>query len=324
MKKIKEEVNRIFKATNFFEQKNFNAKIGFNLIKFSWGKNYIENKLAVYDDKNRIKNFFIPVLNVNNDSKFLFGYYKESENRNFYSLLPTDSEWNVKDLETFSYTWRKTDKICYVYEFKNLKQELLLSLGKHADKELRDLKIPDEKVRKLRWDLKIVFDRDTALSLFGNRSTKEEEYWLAMLKTMEVWGDEACRFAHNDENNDDDYWRTSTSKFSPAKKAVFKLFEKNNYDYSNWRSVVKYIKEMKNIFETYSYTDKMKKYYDLTKNSFYRKIGIRYLVELAEVKGTQLNFKLNFTTSAQGYDRFTKTYGNHSINETFYTILLTE
>jgi hypothetical protein len=75
---------------------------------------------------------------------------------------------------------------------------------------------------------------------------------------------------------------------------------------------------MKNIFETYSYTDKMKKYYDLTKNSFYRKIGIRYLVELADVKGTELNFKLNFTTSAQGYDRFTKTYGNHSINETLY------
>ncbi|MCK9224080.1 MAG: hypothetical protein M0R46_14235 [Candidatus Muirbacterium halophilum] len=314
----KRRVNRLFKATNFFEQKNFNAKIGFNLIKFSWGKNYIENRLAVYNDNNTIKTFFIPVMNVNSDSKFLFGYYKEGENKNFYSLLPTDNEWNVRDLETFSYTWRKTDKICYVYEFKRLKEELLLTLGKHADKELKNLKIPDEKIRKLRWDFKIVFDRDSALALFGTRSTKADEYWIAMLKTMEAWGDKACGYAQNHDNNDDDYWRTNTSKFSNAKKAVFKLFEKNRYDYSSWRNVERYVREMQGIFETYSYNDKMKKYYELVKNSFYRKFSIRFLIELAEVKGTDLNFKLNFTTSAQGYDKFTKTYGNHKINETLY------
>jgi len=318
-KRENKRVQRVFKASNFFEQDNFNIKIGIKVLSFGWGKNYVENRLAFYDEQNRVERFYMPVFNVYNNQNFLFDLFKEKENKNTYLLLNTDEQWNVEKMDTLAFTWNKRDKICYKYEFKNLKEELDRMLGDISESSgIADMKVPRKKVRALTWWMNLVFSRETANNVL-TRSFNVDEIWDALYPVFIDYGDEIAFHNNAGHDNDDNiHWYHSGSKYSPSKRRLYLLFKKNNWDYGKFLSVNKFVEKFTDVLRESDYTEKTQKFFKLVKRSFYRDYIVRFIFEYAKVKGTDVDYLLNFSARASGMDNFQTSSGDLKISQELY------
>jgi|GEM_PF-3706427 len=312
-------VQRVFKASNFFEQDNFNVKIGIKILSFGWGKNYVENRLAFYDEQNRIERFFMPVFNTYDNQDFLFELFKEKENKNTYLLLNTDDDWNVEKMDTLAFTWNKRDKVCFKYEFNNLKEELDRMLGEVSKRSGIDkLPVPSKKVRALTWWMNLIFSRETA-NVVLSRSFSEDDIWDALYPVFVDYGDELA-YNHGTGNDDDNnqQWYHSGSKYSPSKRKVYLLFKKNNWRYGRFLSLKKFVEKFGDILKENDYTEKSKKLFEVMKKSFYRDFMIRFIFEYARVKQVEPDFIIHFSARASGMDKFQRSYGDLETTQELY------
>ncbi|MGM0607815.1 MAG: hypothetical protein ACQESP_05305 [Candidatus Muiribacteriota bacterium] len=317
-------VNRIFKASNFFEQTRRDFKIGFNLIRFGRGKSYIENKLAVFDQDNIMSRYYIPVFQVRHDSKFLFGVWKRRETVDTYALFKTDMNWNIQNTESFAINRKISDKKCYARQYRKIRESVMNSLGHLAIESgiIRDMPRVDSRINDFKMNFKVLMDENSIESLLNPSIMTDDVFWNAMYNTMIDYKDELYLWVdHSNNDNEplqDDYWRVNTSSFSEAKLRLFNHFKDKRWGFDKWRQVDKFEDDFSNMLAEMDKMEQMKRYGSIFGKEFNRTFFLRFTIEALEYAGIESDYNFKIHTRGDGIDTFNINYGNMDLNEELY------
>jgi hypothetical protein len=319
-------VNRIFKATNFFEQKAFNIKVGFNLIKFEAGKSYIENRVSVYDNDNKIHRFYMPVFTKNGAHSMLFGYFKERNRKTTYALLNANSKWKPTRLKSITYVDSIDDKQCFAGEFAGRIKEYKKKLGPIAEKDLNSLKLPSKKVNSYHLYFKMIVGAKTVYDIFNPKKFTPDKIWHAMYNAVAVYGDDL--FYDNSYDTEgiyhDEYFYYRPSSSSPEyMKKTFSLFERNNWPPTYFSDIKKCVNSIIKLQKKNGYYEKSRFFIKLYKSQIFENLGVRFILEAMKIAGLNNNFKAELHIRAKGITPINLVYGDLSVNDRLYNELNT-
>ena len=312
-------VDRLFMGSRYYVSDSHSYQIGMKLIGASGSTSYVRNRVRKINANGSQDCYIYPVFTKKSGFSILFGLWKETNTNIVFTFQHSSPSWDPDFFYNLSFIYNSYDKRCRKGELKDFLKDTKNMLGSDISSSINLNSYNDIKFTKdFSSNAKVVFKHDSIAKMLTVANSDKYIYSaiIPIIKDYDYYADYSDDY--DDDYEDHDIW--IKKDWSDYKKAAARLCNKNWDGEYYWEYVLELVKTMNSCYghDVYFTVDKLRKLY--VKDSFYREIMPRFLIELTRYTSGLRNVYVTLNFGGKDIQRYNRTYGSSEFEDIFHNI----